>query len=232
MLDTEPPGVRALPLFSNMNDLHFDAMMRRARVEEFPQHSKVIVEGDDSEFLHVLFSGSVELFAGWDGRETSMTIIRPVSIFILAATIRDAPYLMSARTLEKSRILLVPSADVREVFEVDSTFARAVVDELAQCYRGVVKGMKNLKLRNSVERLANYLLRQQKNADGAEQFDLHIEKRKLALQLGMTPENLSRALKNLQPHGVKIDGPSVTIADRAALVRYAKPSPLIDDPRV
>jgi hypothetical protein len=33
---------------------------------------------------------------------------------ILAACIRDAPYLMSARTLEKSRIVLIPSGDLRE----------------------------------------------------------------------------------------------------------------------
>ena len=42
-----------------------------------------------------------------------MATVRPISTFILAATIRDAPYLMSARTLEKSRIILIPSEDVR-----------------------------------------------------------------------------------------------------------------------
>jgi CRP/FNR family transcriptional activator FtrB len=51
----------------------------------------------------------------------------------------------------------------------------------------------------------------------------------MASRLGMTPENLSRALKGLQPYGVSVNGASVTIADRADLEQFAKPSPLIDD---
>jgi CRP/FNR family transcriptional activator FtrB len=63
--------------------------------------------------------------------------------FILAATIKNAPYLMSARTLEKSRIVLIPSQDVRAIFDVDGNFARAIVTELAQCYRSVIKSQKD-----------------------------------------------------------------------------------------
>ena len=48
-----------------------------------------------------------------------MATVRPISTFILAATIKDAPYLMSARTLEKSRIALIPSQDVRAIFDAD-----------------------------------------------------------------------------------------------------------------
>ena len=130
-----------------------------------PPQIDLIAEGEPSDFLHVVIAGSVELYSGWNGRETSLATVRPVSTFILAATIRNAPYLMSARTLEKSRIALIPSQDVRAVFDLDGNFARAIVTELAQCYRSVVKTTKDLKLRTSLERLANYLLREQKRAE-------------------------------------------------------------------
>jgi CRP/FNR family transcriptional activator FtrB len=155
--------------------------------------------------------------------------VRPVSTFILAATIRNAPYLMSARTLEKSRIVLIPSQDVRAIFDDDGTFARAIVTELAQCYRSVIKAQKDLKLRSSLERLANYLLRQQKRAGGSAAFHLDFEKRRLASVLGMTPENLSRAFKGLQPYGIMVEGTRISISDQADLERFAKPNPLIDD---
>ena len=45
----------------------------------------------------------------------------------------------------------------------------------------------------------------------------------------MTPENLSRAFKNLQAYGVEVNGARVRINDRADLERFAKPNPLIDD---
>ncbi len=203
--------------------------MRGAYLQNFPPQIEMITEGEPSDFLHVVLSGSVDLFAQWNGRETSMATVRPVSTFILAATINDAPYLMSARTLEKSRIVLIPSQDVRAIFAVDANFARAIVTELAQCYRSVVKSQKNLKLRTSLERLANYLLRQQLRRGAGATFELDFEKRRLASVLGMTPENLSRAFKGLGPYGVAVHGTRITIGNQAELERFAKPNPLIDD---
>jgi len=229
MPDSAFQEIRDLALFSQMADENFSALMRGAYVQNFPAQIELITEGDPSDFLHVVLSGSVDLFSNWNGRETSLATVRPISTFILAATIKDAPYLMSARTLEKSRIALIPSQDVRAIFDIDGNFARAIVTELAQCYRSVIKAQKDLKLRTSLERLANYLLRQQRRADGAAAFDLDFEKRRLASVLGMTAENLSRAFKGLQPYGLEVDGTRITITNQAEFERFAKPNPLIDD---
>lgn len=202
--------------------------MRGAYVQNFPPRIELITEGEAPDFLHIVVSGAVDLFSTWNGRETSMTTVLPVSTFILAATVKDAPYLMSARTLEKSRIILLPSEDVRAVFDSDNVFARSIVTELSKCYRAVVKNTKNLKLRTSLERLANYILRQRKHFQ-SDVFDLTMEKRRLASYLGMTPENLSRAFKALEPYGIKVTGMRIEITNLDDLERFAKPSPLIDD---
>lgn len=229
MRSADVPEVRSLALFADMAEESFAAMVRAAYVQTFPPGVELVVEGDPADFLHVVVDGTVELFAGWNGRETTMATLRPVSTFILAATIKDAPYLMSARTLEKSRVMLVPSQDVRAAFDADPVFARAIVTELAACYRTVVKNTKDLKLRTSLERLANYLLRQRARA-GADRFELTVEKRRLAAYLGMTPENLSRAFRALQPYGVEVDGAAIAMREPEAVIRLAKPTPLIDDP--
>lgn len=229
MPESNYPDIRELHLFSEMADEHFESLMRGAYLQSFPPHIELMTEGDPSDFLLIVLSGSVDLFSEWNGRETSMATVRPISTFILAATIRNAPCLMSARTLEKSRIALIPSEDVRAIFDADNEFARAMVKELAQCYRSVIKSQKDLKLRTSLERLANYLLRQQKRAGRGATFDLEFEKRRLASVLGMTPENLSRAFKGLQPYGVTVDGARIKIEDQEDLERFAKPNPLIDD---
>lgn len=230
MPESDYPDIRKLELFSDMADEHFGPLMRGAYVQNFPPQIELITEGEPSDFLHIILSGAVDLFSVWNGRETSMATARPVSTFILAASIRNAPYLMSARTLEKSRIALIPSQDVRAVFDTDNAFARSIVTELAQCYRSVVKTQKDLKLRTSLERLANYLLRQQSRVGGDARFELECEKRRLASYLGMTPENLSRAFKGLRGHGVSVQGNRITISAQRDLERFAKPNPLIDDP--
>ena len=229
MSDSEYRDIRKLDLFAQMADDNFTSLMRGAYVQNFPAQIELITEGEPSDFLHIVVSGSVDLFSTWNGRETSMATVRPISTFILAATIKNAPYLMSARTLEKSRIALIPSQDVRAIFDADGNFARAIVTELAQCYRSVIKAQKDLKLRTSLERLANYLLRQQRHTGGGAAFELDFEKRRLASVLGMTPENLSRAFKGLQPYGVTVAGTRISIHNQADLERFAKPNPLIDD---
>ena len=157
-----------------------------------------------------------------------MTVVHPVGTFILAACIRDAPYLMSARTLERSRIILIPSSDLRAVFRRDPEFAVSTINELAGCYRAVVRHAKGLKLRDSRERVAAYLIKHLRRAAPANSFVLPLEKRILASYLGMTPENLSRTLRALEKEGVLVEGSRVTVTDYDLLAAVAKPDPLLD----
>jgi CRP/FNR family transcriptional activator FtrB len=222
------PEIRQLALFRTMADEAFESLIRGAYLQTFPPSVELIREGDGPDFFHVLVEGDVELFARWSSRETTMATLAPIATFILAATITDRPYLMSARTLAKSRVAMIPSEDVRRVFSEDRAFANAIVMELAHGFRDAVRNAKNLKLRSSVERLANYLVRGYESAGG--NFTLPHEKRLIASVLGMTPENLSRAFGSLRAYGVQVDGSRVRLADIDTLRRLAKPTPLIDDP--
>lgn len=220
--------IRNIPLFADINDESFAALTRGAYMQNFPPNMELISEGESADFLHIVHSGCVELFSTWNDNETTITTLYENSTFILAATIKDRPNLMSARTLSKSEVIMLPSEDVRAVFESDPAFAMAIVVELSRCYRATIRNMKNLKLRTSLERLANYLLKRHGRLGGALSYDLPIEKRRLASYLGMTPENLSRAFNNLKPYGVVVDGQKITITDLDGLTLFAKPDKLID----
>ncbi len=230
MRPEELPGIRHLPLFRDMLIGNFESLMEKSYAQSFPAGLELIRQGDPADFLHIVLEGSVELYSYWSDRQCTMAVVRPVSTFILAACIKDAPYLMSARTLARSRIILVPSSDLRAAFRRDSEFAVSVINELAACYRTIVRSAKSLKLRNSRERVASYLLRQSVLAGNVTSYMLPVEKRLLASYLGMTPENLSRTLRTLEGDGVKIDGMRVIITDRARLTTLAQPDRLIDGP--
>ena len=229
MRSSDLPLVRALPLFESMSEAHFEILMRAAYLQTFPAQLDLITEGDPADFLYVVTEGSVELYARSNGRETTIDVVYPVRTFILAAVIKDAVYLMSARTLQRSKLLLIPAPDVIAAFQQDGAFARAIVAELADRYRGVIKKHKDLKLRTAVERLANRLLRYHRDQGATGTLELPIDKRTLASLLGMTPENLSRAFNTLRPYGVEVDGAAIRLTDVKALEGLAKPNPLIDD---
>ncbi len=229
MRSTDLPEVRALPLFESMAEANFEQLMQAAYLQIFPAQLELIKEGEPADFLYVVIDGCVELYASWNGHETVMEMVRPLGTFILAAVLKDAIYLKSGRTNQRSKLLLIPAENVREAFRNDGAFARAIVEELAGCYREVVKQQKDLKLRTAVERLANSLLVLDGEQEGSGRIDLPYDKRTLASLLGMTPENLSRAFNTLKPYGVEVDGARIRLNDPAALERLAKPTPLIDD---
>ena len=219
---------RALPMFADLDAASFEAITLSAFLQRFPANTQLLLEGDTVDFLYVLLDGQVELSGTWNDRETVLAVLRPVSTFILAAVVLDAEALMGARTIERSDILMIPGAAIRARMADDAAFAVAIARELSGCYRGLVRSIKNQKLRTGVERLANYLLQLHARANG-DTFELPHEKRVLASLLGMTPENLSRAFGTLRPYGVAVNGAEVRLTLLADLRRLAKPDPLIEN---
>ena len=156
-LDTSE--IKSINLFAELPKERLQALLETAAVERFAPHTLLIKEGDHAGFLHVLLDGAVELFAQVDEEETAITLLRPIAPFILPAVVGDLPYLASARTLRSARILTIRAEAVRALFASDATFARAVVYELSRGFRSLLTELKNQKLRSSIERLAQWLLR-------------------------------------------------------------------------
>ncbi len=222
--------MRQLTLFRDCREETFEALLRAAYLQRFPRGVVLIQENERADFLYVLVEGLVEMFASHDGRETTVGFVHPMGTFILAAVLKDEMYLQSARTLESSRVLLIPAESVRDAMRQDGAFMSAVVSELATCYRNLVKELKNQKLRTALERLANWLIRADRLQGGRGVVEICVEKRVLASRLGMTPENLSRGFASLSSYGVEVAGSTVRLHDVAELTKFARPDPLIDDP--
>lgn len=222
--------MRLLPLFRGVLPARVDSMLKPAFLQRFPPHVDLVHEGESADFLHVVVDGQVEVYSEYRDRETTVAVLGPGHSFIVAAVVLDRVYLKSARALTTTRVLLLPAEAVRSIFAEDAAFARALAQELALAYRGVVKELKNQKLRSSLERLANWLVARNAKTGGNNRFELPFEKKILASRLGMAPEVLSRTLASLAAYKVRVEGPIIEIGDPAALNVLAKPTPTIDDP--
>lgn len=221
--------IRELPPFSGASDATFRDITAGAFLQRFPAGTTLLMEGDTVDFLYVLLDGAVQLGGSWRDKETVLAVLRPVSTFILAAVVLDTEALMSAQTLERSDILMLSGEALRRSMREDAKVAVAVAEELSGCYRGVVRALKNQKLRGGVERLASYLVAQRARQGGGATVVLPYEKRVVASLLGMTPENLSRAWTTLADYGARVNGREVTIERPVVLERLAKPDRLLDN---
>lgn len=220
MNDIDYEKVASVSIFQGLAPDTIKRLCTPSFLQEFPAGARLLEQGRRAGFLFVLLDGSVEMSATAGDKKTVIEIINPVGLFILAAALNDDVHLQSARTLTPSRVLMIPSAVIREEMAADAALMQAVVRELANAYRRVVRELKSVKLYSGTERLASWICQQAHFSVSATNFKLPYEKRTLASYMGMTPENLSRAFSNLAEHGVAVRSQQIEITDAKAFAEY------------
>ena len=221
--------LKSLAIFRNVKKETFSRATAPSFVQNFPAGTKLLEENRPADFLYIVLQGLIEMSSVHEEIPIVIEILEPVSLFILAAVLNDDVCLQSARCLTPSRVLMIPASVVRSLMSEDISFMRAIVFELACAYRRTLKELKSQKARTGAERLANWLLLESRKSENSNKFMLRIEKKVLAMRLGMTPENLSRSLSALREHGVLAENYEIQIKDFAALQDFARPSHLIDN---
>lgn len=221
-----PTDLRKLPLLASASAQSFDLLTRDAVLHRLPRRTALTVEGEVSAVLPILVEGAVALESG---QGATLALLEAPATVMLASVLLDTPALVTAWAAPRSQVLLIPGEALRQAARTDPALAFAVSEELSGCYSGVVRALKNQRLRGTLERLANYLLTRHHRENGATRLTLPSRKRVLASLLGMTPENLSRGFASLAPLGVEVDGPTVTLKRPDALMQLAGPDGAIDN---
>lgn len=227
---TEEVEAQALPLLRQLPEASRERLLASAIQHRVAAGTVLFEQGELPNFQIVVMSGSVQLFGrSIRGREVLVEVVRAPDLIIPAAVVTAAPYLMQARVPEPSRFLLIPAALFRETLLQEPLLAYEMIDALARQFRRMVRQVKNLKLRSSVQRVGCYLLTLSKRQGTPAQAVLPYEKNLIASELGITRESFSRALASLEKAGIEVAGQTITIVDAARLAAACQPDPLIDD---
>ena len=216
-------------LFADMEYDNLNQLIQLSYIQWFPPKAQLIKEGDPTDFLYIVTEGIIGLQSQYNQTKSILSLKYPMATISLATVLRDAEYMMSAHTTRSAQILLIPSDQIRMMISIDPAFARSIAMELAVSNCSMFKSLKNQKLRTSIERLANYIVRCHNKYGGDRKFRLEVNKRTLASLLGMTPENLSRSFGTLEKYGVSVNGRIITVDKVEDLNQIAHPTPFIDD---
>jgi CRP/FNR family transcriptional activator FtrB len=228
-MSESPIDPDALPLFSELAPASRARLLQKAVTHSVAAGTVLLEQGSLPTFQHIVLGGSAHLFAhSSGGKEVLIEIVRPGDLIIPAAVVTDSPYLMEARVLEPSRFLLIEAEVFRIAVKEELALAQAMIGGLAGQFRRMVRQIKNLKLRSSVQRVGCYLLALSHEQDNSSSVVLPFEKSLIASELGMTRESFSRALSALQQHGIAVDADTIAINDRNRLADVSGLDPLID----
>jgi CRP/FNR family transcriptional activator FtrB len=208
-------------LFKSLQGSSLATLLKFASIKHFPARTVLFAEDDPANALYTLMDGSIELFSEHHDRRSTFAVIRSIRPFVLAA-IGDNVYPVSARTLARSDLLSVPLAVIHQLMDADPAFSQAITYELALELRDLIQDFKSHRLRTSVERLAEWMIRSDQETGGTGAFVIPHDKCTLASYLGMEPESLSRNLASLAEVGVNVRGRQISVTDSAALARIAR----------
>jgi CRP/FNR family transcriptional activator FtrB len=221
---TDTDLVASLPVFSGLGRQELATLLQFSSIQRYPPGTLLFHEGDQPDKLHVILSGTVEIFSDGSGREWGVMLMNSGDIFMPGAVLFKERYTTSARTLGFCRMLLVDAERVRAEAAESARFAMHLSRAMAGQFRVAVRQVLDLKSRNAAQRLASFLLKIVDRSSCATP-ELPMRKRNLAARIGMTPETLSRTLQILADNGLVVRGRQVIVRDRARIQEFCGPDP-------
>jgi CRP/FNR family transcriptional activator FtrB len=224
------PELRSIPLFSGLEDAAVGKVAGSVMINNFPPETVLYRQNSRSRFLYAVVSGEVELGAALGGSASTVLLATAGYLFPLPSVLSDTPCLLSAKTLRRSRLAMIPDDALRQWLREYPALALGVVESLSGTAKVLMSDLLEARFSTSLERFARWILRQTcPDGPDAQTITLSLQRRQIASLLGMSPESLSRSIGALQKHGVTFDGQTVKISSIAQLGEQAPHGWLLDD---
>lgn len=198
-----------LSLFAHLN---LEQLTKIAHLMEKKQYSKgqiIFLEGQAAELLFIVYQGGVKVYkVAEDGKEHILHMLGAGEIFAEVPVFAGESYPANCVALEDAIILVISRKTLLHLIQTDPQIALSMLALQAKRLREFTVQIEYLTLRNSLQRLAHYLVEQ---SDQKNVVHRQLSVTTLAQLLGMTRENLSKLLNRLdrlaivKHHGRKIE---------------------------
>ncbi len=232
MRDSNGPleeAIETAGLFAGVSAEGMRRLRAAAVVQIAPAGVILFEQGDLPSFQSVVLGGGVHLLGrSPSGHEVVLALAEAPEPLLPASVLAETPYLARARAVEAARVLMVQADVFRALATEEAALAQALLLVLSRQFRCMVRQIRTLKLRNTTERVAAYLLRLSRRHGGTQRLSLPYEKGLIASELGMTRESFSRVLATLQERAIAVHGQSIEIRDPESLRELSAPDPLTD----
>jgi CRP-like cAMP-binding protein len=129
---------------------------------------------------------------------------------------------VSCRAVTDCQVLAIRRQQILPQVHDTPEVAAALVASACQRLHQLMGQIEKLKTLSGPQRIADFLLGLVPVAQGSCVVALPYEKELVAGKLGLKPESLSRAFKQLRAHGVVVKQNAVQISDIARLRRFAE----------
>lgn len=192
-----------------------EELLSRAVVRSFPRHAVVINEGDDSNSVYFILSGSVKIFLSDNqGNEVVIGTLRAGDYFGEMA-LEPGSRSASVMALEPLRLASISIEDFRAFLRTHIDFLFAVLGKVIRRTRTVNRNLKSLALLDVYGRLVQLLDDLAVEANGVRLIEEPLTQQEIASRIGCSREMVSKIMKDLSAGGyLEISRKRITIKRR------------------
>jgi len=193
-----------------------------SRIETtYEEGEKIIIQGEHiSEFLY-LKEGLVKLFRKSEHEEEQIISFgKPYDFVSILSVFSNTHYNYSVTALQKSVVCSFDLKQITELIQSNGTFALHLIQTLTKSSDRIILNSLNLLQKRLYGRVAFLLLYFSDDIFFNDSFDLPVSRKEMAQYIGMSQENVIRAMSALRKDGIiQVFGKSISIKDKARLNR-------------
>jgi CRP/FNR family transcriptional regulator len=214
-------AIRQCSYFANLDETILTTLAAGTRLVKFERGEVLFWQDEPCAGLHIIESGSVKLFKiSPQGRELI------VNIFEGGATFNEVPVFdhganpINVAALEESQVWIIDAQVIRHVLQGNPQMCQAVVLNLANNLRMLVRVVEELSFYQVTHRLAR-LISQLPAEQLSGETNARITQDQLAARLGTVREVVARSLRELERSGaIRVNRRQIRIADLGALQQW------------
>lgn len=204
--------LKDIPMFSGLGEEQLEELQTHIFMHKYSKGSILFYEGDESEYLQILFDGTVNLYkTSPNGTRLHLhNFIAPIVVAYFAS-IEKIPFPATCEFITDGTIGLLPMKKFDECFQ-DADFARSLARLMAGRMKIHSEVLHKETIYSSIAKVAQLIYNNPSIFES-------VKNNELAANLNITPETLSRTLSKLKKENIiTIDEHVVTILDEAALL--------------
>lgn len=210
--------IKSTCLFEGLSEDVIRGMIGNEPPRNYPKGKILFQQGEEADHFYVILSGWVKLYRLMPtGDEAILHIFTERETFAEAAMFNGHLYPATAEVVADARLLTINANRFEEQLAESPKIALRMLASTTAHMKMLVTEVEQIKGRNSVQRLAYFLIKMCPQEAVSAVVTLPYEKSLIASRLGIQPESLSRVLNKLRAFGVNCTKNQVDISDVQAL---------------
>ncbi len=200
--------LRLMACLSGLKDDDLNTIGGQAEIKKFSKNEIIFAESEPIKFFFIIESGSVKLYKSSDeGRELLVSIFKSGDYFCLPLHNIEKKYLVSARAIEDSTLIVIPSKDFKKLLRsAANETGLKIIEGLCDKIKTLSGLLEDVAFKDVEHRVIKTLL---KLVEGEPSKDnlihLAVSHHDIATMTGTVREVVSRTMLKLKKEGVICD---------------------------